>query len=90
MRNWKNLMAEFAFARFGVTEVFANDRRARRSRPCQNLEFRLWFLPGDVEIGWKGRAGTHNAARSMRRIGFTDFRRRRRKWLLAFGFERVV
>ena len=44
-------------------------------------------LVRNAEVLWKGRACP--AIRRLRSIG-TDFPRWRRKWLLAFGFERVV
>src|SRR5436190_7771982 len=47
-------------------------------------------LVRNVEVRWKGRAGTCNAARSIRRIVRSNLSRRRRKGLLPIGFERVV
>ena len=64
----------------------------RATRMFRNLELpaETIGLVRNAEVRWKGRACTCNAARCMCRIVPPDFRRRRRKWLLAFGFERVV
>src|SRR5438067_745150 len=47
-------------------------------------------LVRNVEVRWKARACTCDAARSMCRIVRPDFSRRSRQWLLPFGFERIV
>ena len=44
----------------------------------------------DAEIGRERRARGCRAPRAMCNIARADFRQRRRKWLLALGFERVV
>src|SRR5512132_254710 len=66
----------------------ARPRRGERAvvAPCHNA----LGLVRNAEVRWKSRACTCNAARSICRIVCTHFRRWRRKWLLAFGFERVV
>src|SRR5438874_2247863 len=47
-------------------------------------------LVRNVEVRWKGRTGTCNAARSIRRIVRSNLSRWRRKGLFPIGFERVV
>ena len=69
--------------------IEASDRRASfdltqdklRSRPTTTSNFEVWFLPGDVEIGWKRRARVCNAARWMCRIVCADFSWWRLNWL---------
>ena len=71
-----------------VTKTVAADK-PRTARPSGHaLPQRL--LLRDAEVGRERRPRGCRAPRAMCNIARADFRRRRRKWLLALGFERVV
>jgi len=70
--------------------VFSSGLGRRSDRAMKIANLVLWFLPGNLEVGWKKRGRPCSSTRLMYRVIRPDFCWRSLNRLLAFGFQRIV